>query len=271
MRLGGLTNRSYQVETSQGHYVIRLPGDGTETMINRHDEYKSNLLACELGIDSHLYYFNGDNCVKVMDFIEDSITLNAEMMHHTNIIALVAKVFQKLHHSDVDTGVEFEVMKMAKQYENIIQDNDVSLYSDYASVRNTIMQLSQNFLENINKVPCHNDPLCENWVLQETDKLYLIDWEYAGMNDPMWDLADVSIEADYSTDEDQLLLQSYFGRNVTDKEMKAFNINKLLIDFLWTLWGKTRVPFEGQEMEDYASARYTRLKKLLVKMQEKEV
>lgn len=206
-----------------------------------------------------------------MDFIEDSITLNAEMMHQPNIIALVAKVFQKLHHSDVDTGVEFEVMKMAKQYENIIQDNDVSLYSDYASVRNTIMQLSQNFLENINKVPCHNDPLCENWVLQETDKLYLIDWEYAGMNDPMWDLADVSIEADYSTDEDQLLLQSYFGRNVTDKEMKAFNINKLLIDFLWTLWGKTRVPFEGQEMEDYASARYTRLKKLLVKIQEKEV
>lgn len=53
--------------------------------------------------------------------------------------------------------------------------------------------------------------------------------------------------------------------------MEAFNINKLLIDFLWTLWGKTRVPFEGQEMEDYASARYTRLKKLLVKMQEKEV
>ena len=47
MRLGGLTNRSYQVETSQGHYVISLPGDGTETMINRHDEYKSNLLACE--------------------------------------------------------------------------------------------------------------------------------------------------------------------------------------------------------------------------------
>lgn len=206
IRLGGLTNRSYQVETSEGHYVVRLPGKGTEDMINRGDEHKSNLLACELGVDSHLYCFDDENGIKVMDYIEDSITLNAEILRQPEIIKLVASVFRRLHHSDVNTGVEFDVMKMAKQYENIIQDNDVSLYSDYASVRNTIMQLSQNYLKNINKVPCHNDPLCENWVLQGTDKLYLIDWEYAGMNDPMWDLADVSIEADYSTDEDQLLL-----------------------------------------------------------------
>ena len=111
-------------------------------------------------------------------------------------------------------------------------------------------------------VPCHNDPLCENWV-QGADKLYLLDWEYAGMNDPMWDLADVSIEAGYTQTQDNQLLESYLQRKPTGEEQRRFLANKIYVDYLWTLWAKTRVPYDGQPMEDWAAERYARLKGFL--------
>ena len=89
----------------------------------------------------------------------------------------------------------------------------------------------------------------------------MIDWEYAGMNDRMWDLADISIEAVFDRNYDALLLRSYFGEEPTEKIWKHFYANKIYVDFLWTLWAKTRVPFDGQPMEDWAVERYARLKK----------
>ena len=113
----------------------------------------------------------------------------------------------------------------------------------------------------IQNVPCHNDPLCENWVLSaDDDRLYLIDWEYAGMNDGIWDLADVSIEGVFTPENDELLLTEYLGSKPDQNEYKHFLANKIYVDYLWTLWAKTRVPYDGQPMEDWAVERYARLK-----------
>ena len=110
------------------------------------------------------------------------------------------------------------------------------------------------------RVPCHNDSLMGNWVLDGDGKLFLIDWEYSGMNEAMWDLACLSIEADYKEEHDEALLTAYYGRAATVEEKKRFVAAKLYVDFLWTLWGLTRVPYDGQFMQDYANARYARLK-----------
>ena len=174
----------------------------------------------------------------------------------------VANIFHTLHTSNVDTGVKFEVFEMAKSYEDIISKYNVAMYEDYHDVKAKVMKIKAmvDAASTIQKVPCHNDSLCENWIYGK-DRLYLIDWEYAGMNDGLWDLADVSIEADYSEANDDLLLASYFGRTPTSVEKHRFIANKLYLDYLWTLWGKTRVPFDGQPMEEYALQRYIRLKK----------
>ena len=112
------------------------------------------------------------------------------------------------------------------------------------------------------KVPCHNDSLMGNWVLDGDGKLYLIDWEYSGMNEAMWDLSCLSIEADYGPAEDDMLLSAYYGyegKEAGVEEKKRFIAAKMYVDFLWTLWAKTRVPFDGQPMEDWASERYGRM------------
>ena len=92
-------------------------------------------------------------------------------------------------------------------------------------------------------------------------KLYLVDWEYSGMNEAMWDLSCLSIEANYSERNDTELLNAYCGRESTVDEKKRFIAAKLYVDYLWTLWGLTRVSFDGQFMQDYADERYSRLKK----------
>ena len=262
-RLGGMTNHSYKVTRNDNQeYLVRIPGDGTEEMINRLDERKSTELACALEIDSKLLYFTDDGR-KIMNFIYNPQPMNEKVMQKSENIKQAAEIFRKLHTCGVDTGVRFEVFEMADLYEKIIKNGGVKLYDDYEEVKNTVMSIKDRIDEEFNprKVPCHNDSLLGNWVLDGNGKLYLIDWEYSGMNEAMWDLSCLSIEADYSKENDDELLRMYYGREATVSEKKYFIAAKMYVDYLWTLWGLTRIPFDGEFMQEYADGRYNRLKK----------
>ncbi|MBO4770087.1 MAG: phosphotransferase [Clostridia bacterium] len=262
-RLGGMTNRSYKITREDGReYLVRIPGEGTEEMINRRDERKSTALACELGIDSPLLYFDDDGR-KVMKYIHDPQPMNEEIMRKKENLVQAAEIFRRLHTCGKDTGVRFEVFEMADLYEKIIRDGGVTLYVDYGIVKREVMDIKAEVDRNgeARRVPCHNDSLVGNWVLDGDGRLFLVDWEYSGMNEAMWDLSCLSIEADYSPYNDTQLLNAYYGREVDVDEKKRFAAAKLYVDYLWTLWGLTRVPFDGQFMQDYADGRYNRLKK----------
>ena len=260
-RMGGLTNHTYKVTMNDGaEYVVRIPGEGTEEMIVRSDEMKSTKLACELGVDAEMLYFGKDGS-KVTKYIPGAVTMSAELLHDPRHIAQVAEIFKKMHSCGVDTGVPFEVFEMAEGYEKIIFDKNVAMFDDYAETKAKVMKIKAEVdsAVDIKKVPCHNDSLCENWVEGE-GRMYLIDWEYAGMNDGMWDVADVSIEACFDAEYDTMLLEAYLGRTPDVTDRKHFLANKIYVDYLWTLWAKARVPYDGQPMEDWAQERYARLK-----------
>lgn len=242
-------------------YLVRIPGIGTEKLINRLDERKSTELACKLGLDSALLYFS-DEGKKVMTFIPNDQDTSIVILKKMENISQAANIFRKLHSCGEDTGVRFEVFEMASMYEQLIEQNSVSLHEDYLVTKKRVMAIKDELDSNIpvKRVPCHNDPLVANWVLDLNNKLYLIDWEYAGMNEPMWDLSCLSIEAEYTEAEDYALLKMYFEHEPTIKERKRFVATKLYVDFLWTLWGLTRVPYDGQFMQKYADCRYKRLK-----------
>ncbi|MBQ2658022.1 MAG: phosphotransferase [Erysipelotrichaceae bacterium] len=262
-RLGGMTNHSYKVTLENGEeLLVRIPGEGTEEMIVRSDELKSMELACRLGIDSELFYFD-DEGHKVMRFIHDPQNMDEEVMRRRENLLQAAEIFHRLHSCGEDTGVRFEVFEMADLYEKIIRDGGVAFYDDYEEVKQNVMDIKAEVDRSgeAPRVPCHNDCLMGNWVLDGDGKLYLIDWEYSGMNEAMWDLSCLSIEADYSEENDNDLLNAYYGREATTEEKKRFIAAKLYVDYLWTLWGLTRIPFDGQFMQEYADGRYVRLKK----------
>lgn len=261
-RMGGLTNHSYHAVLEDGReYVVRIPGEGTEEMIVRSDERKSTELACRLGIDARLLYFGPDGA-KVTEYVKHAATMSAAAFHDEARVRKAAEIFRRIHSCGEDTGVPFEVFDLAATYERIIREQRVPMFDDYEAQKATVMgvkaQVDALFPPHL--VPCHNDPLCENWVEGEGARLYLIDWEYAGMNDGMWDLADLSIEAGFDDAWDGLLLRSYLEREPSVDDRRHFLASKLYVDFLWTLWAKTRVPFDGQPMEDWACERYARMK-----------
>jgi thiamine kinase-like enzyme len=263
-RLGGLTNRTYHV-TRPDHreYIVRIPGEGTQDMIDRTQEKASSELACRQGIDTDLLYFDGATGRKVTRCIPEAVTMNRDMMKREENAGMAAAVFRRLHDCREDTHVPFEVFDMAASYERIIEQKQVALYDDYDAVKQQVIAIKRRTdQENvIEKVPCHNDPLCENWVFSESEKkMYLVDWEYAGMNDPFWDLADLSIEAEFDAEQDRLFLEKYLGRKPTLAQQRHFLACKVYVDYLWTLWALTRVPYDGEPMQQWADERYQRLK-----------
>lgn len=260
-RMGGLTNHTYKVTLNDGQsFVVRIPGDGTEELIVRDDEKKSTLLACSLGIDAEMLYF-GDDGSKVTRYIDNAVTMSADSIKDPLCISQMAEIFKTLHNCGKNTGVPFEVFDMAAGYEKIIADKNVPMFEDFEEVKGDVFKIKTEVDDAINiaKVPCHNDALCENWVVGN-GKMFLIDWEYAGMNDGMWDLADVSIEAGFEQEHDLMFLEKYLGKKPDLTDEKHFLANKCYVDFLWTLWAKARVPYDGQPMEDWARERYARLK-----------
>lgn len=266
-RLGGMTNHSYKVtREDEQEYLVRIPGEGTEELINRNDERISTNLACRLGIDSELLYF-GDDGSKVMRFISNPQPMSNRLLQEHDIIEQAAGIFRKLHTCDENTGVRFEVFEMADLYEKIIYENHVVLYEDYPGIKQTVMDIKAaiDSAAPAQRVPCHNDSLVDNWVLDDNRKLYLIDWEYSGMNEAMWDLSCLSIEADFTDKHDEELLNAYYGHKASPNEQTRFSATKLYVDYLWTLWGLTRVPYDGTFMQNYADMRYHRLKQNIEK------
>lgn len=260
-RMGGLTNHTYHVTLENGNeYVIRIPGEGTEELIIRSNEKVSTELACRLGVDANMLYF-GDDGSKVTAYIPNAVTMSAGLLAQERHIEQVAQILKTMHTCGEDTGVPFEVFDMAADYEKIIADLNVPMFDDYPAKKQEVIGIKAKVdaAVDIQKVPCHNDPLCENWV-EGDGRMYLIDWEYAGMNDGMWDVADVSIEAGFDEAQDNLLLTRYLGKAPGITDRMHFLASKIYVDYLWTLWAKARVPYDGQPMEDWAVERYARMK-----------
>ena len=120
-------------------------------------------------------------------------------------------------------------------------------------------------LENIMKdlevelAPCHNDTVAENFIKSGDNNMYLIDWEYGGMNDPMWDLAAHSLENGFTEDEEELFLKLYFEGKIEEKYRKRILINKVYQDFLWSIWTKIKEA-KGDDFGTYGIDRYNRAK-----------
>jgi thiamine kinase-like enzyme len=113
-------------------------------------------------------------------------------------------------------------------------------------------------------VPCHCDPLAENF-LDTGKQVYVIDWEYAGNNDPMWDLGDVSVEAGFGPEQDEALLRAYFDGAPGANDRGRMVLYKAMCDLLWTLWGI--IQHVNQNPADdfwaYAVNRFERCKALM--------
>lgn len=261
--IGGLTNKNYKVLVDGELFVLRVPGNGTEEMISRSDEIRNAAYANEVGVDAELIYFNEKTGVKISRFIKEAETLTADAAKKQHNMTKVCNILRKLHNYDKVMDNDFDIYGKIEKYEVLAKEANGKFFDDYEEVKAKVYSLKSIMKELDAKLtPCHNDTLADNFIKSGEDKMYLIDWEYAGMNDPMWDLAAHSVESEFNEDEEELLLRTYFQGEVEEKYKKRVLINKIYQDFLWSTWTNIKEA-KGDDFGTYGIDRYNRAKRNL--------
>lgn len=191
--------------------------------------------------------------------------MNAHRFKELAACQRAGKAFYKVHYCGQMFASEFNVFTMINEYKTLLFEKKAKLPDGYERILNQAEDVRKALAsQSIPLTPCHCDPLAEN-ILDAGDKMYIIDWEYAGNNDPMWDLGDLAVEAEMSSIQEHALLEGYFAGSINVYDHARMIIYKAMSDLLWTLWGVIQ-HVNNNPVDDfwaYALNRFERCKKLM--------
>jgi len=234
-RLAGLTNRNYKVTVDGESYVLRLAGAGTEDYIDREVEEHNARIAASVGVNAEVLFFDQGDATMLCRYIEGSTTMDSDRFRDLGAVARAARALKRVHEGPA-FRFRFDVFAMMDDYLALLKRRDAPIPDGYGEVQQEAEAVRRVLTDNPPPLAsCHNDPLAENF-LDTAQRMYLVDWEYSGLNDPMWDLGDVSVEADFGPEQDQAFVEAYFGA-VPAAAFGRMIMYKAMCDLLWTLWG----------------------------------
>ncbi|MBZ0129172.1 MAG: phosphotransferase family protein [Rhodobacteraceae bacterium] len=261
-RLGGLTNRVFRL----GGYCLRLPGHGTEEYIDRANEAVAAAEAARVGVSPELVHADAASGVMVTTFIDGAVTMTPDAFRsRKGSPARAGTAFALLHGSGAHFPFRFEMFAMIDDYLDIMSGKSVSLPEGYHDVVAEAESVRKALAAHpLPLVPSHCDPLCENF-LDTGSRMWIVDWEYSGMNDPMWDLGDLSVEAGFNADQEAEMLHAYFGASPSPADHGRMVIYKAMCDLLWTLWGLIQLANDNpaDDFRAYADTRFARCRALM--------
>lgn len=265
-RLGGLTNRNYKINCQHGVYVLRLAGEGTSDYIDREVEFKNASIASAAGVNAEITHFDVNTGTMMCRYIKNAVTMDIEGFRNNTALRKAGQAFRQLHDCGQEFVGQFDLFEQVDQYLAVLRELGASLPDGYAEVQKDAeavrVALSAHELPN---KPSHCDPMVENCIY-DGKKMFIIDFEYAGNNDPMWDLGDLSVEGDFSDEQDLELMTAYFGQAPNAFDVGRMVMYKAMCDLLWTLWGVVQHANKNpaEDFWAYAVARLERCRKLMV-------
>ena len=252
-QLGGMTNQNYLVKTTNKQYIVKFFGKGTEKLINRQDEKYNLELLKDLDLDVKNYLFDIEAGIKVNEYIESAITLDSTSIKTK--FDKIAPILQTIHASGKELRGEFAPFEEIKKYESLIEEKIP--YANYEAVREEVFSLEKRLVDlGVDRKSCHIDLVPENFIESPQGRLYLIDWEYSSMNDPMWDLAALFLESEFTRQEEEDFL-SHYESEQTPVSREKIAIYKILQDAIWSLWTVYKEE-QGADFGDYGVSRYQR-------------
>ena len=252
-QLGGMTNQNYLVKTTNKQYIVKFFGKGTEKLINRQDEKYNLELLKDLDLDVKNYLFDIEAGIKVNEYIESAITLDSTSIKTK--FDKIAPILQTIHASGKELRGEFAPFEEIKKYESLIEEKIP--YANYEAVREEVFSLEKRLADlGVDRKSCHIDLVPENFIESPQGRLYLIDWEYSSMNDPMWDLAALFLESEFTPQEEEAFL-SHYESEQTPVSREKIAIYKILQDAIWSLWTVYKEE-QGADFGDYGVSRYQR-------------
>ena len=232
---GGLTNQNFLIEENNKKYVVRLGNDIPEHLVSRSNELIVSKAASNAGISPKVIYHSEG--ILVLDYIECK-TLSAEGVRKNikSIIPLIKKIHHEIPKNLYGQSIIFWVFHVIRNYVKFLYDNKSShskILSDLISQSELLEKKSSPY----EIVFGHNDLLPANF-LDDGSRLWVIDWEYAGYNTPLFDLGGLSSNNDFSFEEETYLLENYFENKINDKLLLQYNSLKcasLLRETMWSM------------------------------------
>ena len=235
---GGITNQNYRVEVIGESFVVRIGGANTEFLgINRANEYAAHQATAGLGIAPEVVYFIEPEGYLVTRFIEGR-SLPPEEMGRPENIRRVAEALRQIHALPAIPAI-FSPFRFVEDSAEIAQRYSVAFPESFAGLLAHMREVETAFLEDpFRPRLCHNDLLNGNFL--DDGRLRILDWEYAGMGDPFFDLANFAVHHGFSDDQERFLLECYFGE-ATPPRFARLKLMKVMSDFREAMWGMVQI------------------------------
>jgi len=257
---GGITNENFRIEVNGDVFVLRIPGADTELLgIVRATECAVSQLAGDIGIGPEVFFVIEPEGYLVTSFIEGKLPPPVELGQHENI-RRVAETVRRVHKMDSipETFSPFRVVEDSAEIArrlNVGFPNNFDWLIEQMNIAEVAL-LQSPFTPQL----CHNDLLNANFL--DDGAIRILDWEYAGMGDPVFDLANFSVHHEFNDEQDRWLLESYFGEVTSDKWARL-KILKIISDFREAMWAMVQIGISKLDFDfrDYANTYFARTEK----------
>jgi thiamine kinase-like enzyme len=255
---GGITNHNLEVEVDGERFVLRVAGKDTGLLgIDRGVELAATRAAAELGIGPEVVAFVEPEGWLVTRFVEGETPPHAAMREPAMLIR-VARALRAFHEGPEIPGT-FESFRVVEDYCRIAGERESVIPAEYEWAHE-IAERIERIRRGTAAVPCHNDLLNANF-LDDGEHLWIVDWEYAGMGDRFFDLANFSINHGFGPTEDEYLLGAYFG-DIRADHADSLRLMRFMSDFREAMWGVVQQGISELDVDfvAYAGEHFDRLR-----------
>lgn len=248
----GMTNRSFRFSCKGRRYIMRIPGEGTDQLINRREEYEVYETIRDKNICDDIYYINPENGYKITAFLENARVCDPE---EPEDVARCMTVLRSFHESGLEVGHCFDIYEHIEYYESL-WGGECSVYRDYAVTKQKVYEL-KSYIDSQEHgwTLTHIDAVPDNFMFLEDGEIRLIDWEYAGMQDPHVDIAMFAIYALYDREQIENLMKAYFPEGVEDSVRLKIYCYIAACGLLWSNWCEYKRQ-KGVEFGEYSLRQY---------------
>lgn len=261
--IGGLTNQIYRVDVDGVAHVVRIPGEGTQWLgIDRDNELHNTRAAAETGVSPGVVHYLPDLNVMILEFIHAE-TLSAPVMRRPGMPTQLARILRRLH-AGPRFLLDFDMFELTRQYFRIASEQRIPIPDGSLGYLPQVERIEAAFARRpILTVPCHNDLLAAN-VLDDGGRLWLIDFEYSGNNDPTFELGNTCQEQEFDEPRIVEMCAAYFGEAYPDK-LARMRLNMIMSDVGWGLWAAIQASISTIEYDfwGWAVDRWDRARRVM--------
>lgn len=246
-----MTNRSFLFDVNDTRYIMRIPGEGTNQLLNRKQEYDVYQAIKNLHISDEVVYFDSDKGYKLTKYIKDARACDA---YNMDDVACCMDLLRYFHQSNIAVDYDFDLFERIEYYESL-RGNSASLYPDYIATKKKVYRLKA-LVDKMDKhyTLTHIDAICDNFLFSKSG-VCLIDWEYASMQDPDVDLAMFCIYSMYNQTMVDTLIDIYYKGQCPNQTRLKIYCYIAICGLLWSNWCEYKHTL-GVEFGTYALKQY---------------